>query len=67
MSLGYTVSQKKKVVIGNHVITFKRRKRGEEYLYIVEEYFMGKLTRRGIFSEYSNAVMYAGNIIYALL
>ncbi|BFH73639.1 hypothetical protein SJAV_15830 [Sulfurisphaera javensis] len=62
MILGYEVSQKKVINAGIYTIKFHRRKRKNEYIYIVELQSGGKVIERGIFSEYSNAVLYAGQI-----
>jgi len=70
MILGYNLSQKKKVTIGNYMIKFHRRKvskRKYDYLYVIEIFFKDNLIRRGIFSEYSNAVDFAGEFLYYLL
>ncbi|MCI2415640.1 MAG: hypothetical protein MPF33_10450 [Candidatus Aramenus sp.] len=70
MILGYNVSQKKRVEVGNYVVKFRRRKvsrKNYEYIYVVELFFMGNLVRKGIFTEYSNAVSFAGEIMYSLL
>ncbi len=70
MILGYNVSQKKRVEVGNYVVKFKRRKASRnkfEYIYVVELFFMGNLVKKGIFTEYSNAVSFAGEIVYSLL
>lgn len=68
LELGYIVSQKKSVNIGNYTVKFHRRKISEEeYMYVVEVYFKGELKSKGIFTEYSNAVKFAGNILYSLL
>lgn len=62
MLLGYEVSQRKLVRAGIYTLRFHRRKKNNEYLYIVEFEREGKVVERGIFSEYSNAVLYAGYI-----
>ncbi|BAK54331.1 hypothetical protein [Sulfurisphaera tokodaii] len=62
MLLGYQVSQKKTVNAGVYTIKFHRRKKNNTYMYIVELEIEGKVIERGIFSEYSNAVIYAGEI-----
>jgi hypothetical protein len=69
MILGYNLSQKKKVIIGNYMVKFHRRKvsRRYDYLYVIEIFFMDSLVKRGIFTEYSNAVDFAGEFLYSLL
>lgn len=68
LELGYIVSQKKNVSIGNYTIKFHRRKIAKgDYMYMVEVYFKDELRERGIFTEYSNAVIFAGNIMHSLL
>lgn len=68
MELGYVASQKKKMSIGNYTIKFHRRKIAKgDYMYVVEVFFKNELKKKGIFTEYSNAVMYAGNVIFSLL
>jgi len=62
MILGYQVSQKKKVNVGIFTLKFHRRKRKNDYLYIVELERQGEIMERGIFTEYANAVMYAGEV-----
>ena len=62
MILGYQVSQKKKINVGIYTIKFHRRKRKNDYLYIVELERQGEIIERGIFTEYTNAVMYAGEV-----
>ncbi|AOL17123.1 hypothetical protein BFU36_10875 [Sulfolobus sp. A20] len=69
MSLGYYASQKKTLILGRYVLKFHRRKNSKKnmYFYIVNLYHDDKLVRSGIFTEYRNAVIFAGSIIYKLL
>lgn len=62
MLLGYQVSQKKRVEAGIYTIKFHRRKKKNEYFYIVELERQGEIIERGVFTEYSNAVIYAGQL-----
>ncbi|BDB98838.1 hypothetical protein [Saccharolobus caldissimus] len=67
LSLGYYASQKKTVRIGRYTLKFHRRKRENEYFYLVDLYLDDNLVNRGIFTEYQNAVIFAGSIMYKLL
>ncbi|ARM75087.1 hypothetical protein [Acidianus manzaensis] len=68
LELGYYASQKKNVNIGNYVIKFHRRKIAKnDYMYLVEIFYKNELKNKGIFTEYSNAVIFAGNIMLSLL
>ncbi|AWR96608.1 hypothetical protein DFR86_02940 [Acidianus sulfidivorans JP7] len=68
LELGYHVSQKKNVSIGNYVIKFHRRKISKgDYIYLVEVFYRNELKKKGIFTEYSNAVIFAGQIMLSLL
>jgi hypothetical protein len=64
--LGYEVSQKKTVNLGVYTLKFHRKKirKGKEvdFLYIVELIRGGEVVEKGVFTEYSNAVVYAGEI-----
>lgn len=64
--LGYEVSQKKSVELGIYTLKFHRRKarKGKkvEFLYIVELIRGEEVVEKGVFTEYSNAVLYAGQI-----
>lgn len=62
MILGYQLSQKRKVKVGIYTLKFHRRKRGKEIIYIVELELAGNVIERGIFYDYSNAVLYAGEL-----
>lgn len=62
MLLGYQVSQKKRVEVGMYTIKFHRRRRKNEYFYLVELERQGEIIERGLFTEYSNAVLYAGQL-----
>mgnify|MGYP001772937969 CR=1 FL=1 len=64
MLLGHQVSQRKSVNLGVYTLKFHRRKgkRPDEYLYIVTLIKDGKVVESGIFGDYKNAVIYAGQI-----
>ncbi|BBG25281.1 hypothetical protein [Sulfuracidifex tepidarius] len=69
MRLGYYVSQVKCVNVGVYTIKFSRRKsktfrKDGMILYSVTVLEGEKEIKKGVFTEYSNAVRFAGEIMY---
>lgn len=62
MELGYYASQKRRVEYGPYSITFKRRKTGSPAYMVTLEY-KGERSRIGIFEEFRDAVIFAGNLL----
>lgn len=64
MLLGYEASQRKVVNLGVYTLKFYRRKVNGDYLYMVTLSKGDEIIERGIFGDYKNAVIYAGQIFY---
>ncbi|MUN29197.1 hypothetical protein [Sulfuracidifex metallicus] len=70
MRLGFYVSQVKRVEVGIYTITFSRRKsrnfqKDGKIFYVVTLLREGKEEKKGVFTEYSNAVIFAGELMSA--
>jgi len=69
MRLGYYVSQVKHVDVGIYTIKFSRRKsktfkKDGMIIYIVTLLEGEREIKKGVFTEYSNAVRFAGELMY---
>jgi len=64
--LGFNASQRKRMNLGRHVLRFSRRRRGDEYFYMVELSTEGTVENIGVFTEYAPAVRYAGKIVKSI-
>ncbi|AEB95603.1 MAG: hypothetical protein QXR57_04010 [Metallosphaera sp.] len=67
MNLGVLIIQRRKVSLGNYEIVFYRRRRGNEFVYVVEVSLMGEIKARGLFTEFRNASLYAGTWLKSLM